>query len=156
MRLGPRRSGDGGPEAGEPGTREPSSSPASRLLGRWHKTVDLLPTPAREHEGIYGGIHVSANGIITLPDGQPRAVIRAQGINLDSLTDGAKNKLAFDFSMLVSSLQPDQQLQILVESRPSSAKEVLPDLLAPLKARNREERRFIRHYGAWLRDTIRR
>jgi len=157
MQFGPRRGGDrAGPREGEPGASEAGASLASRLLGRWHKTVELLPTKAREHEGIYGGIHVSPSGIITLPDGQPRAVIRAQGINLDSLTDGAKNKLAFDFSMLISSMQPDQQLQILVESRPSSAKEVLPDLLAPLKARNREERRFIRHYGAWLRDTIRR
>ncbi|HVA90864.1 MAG TPA: hypothetical protein VNL71_13595 [Chloroflexota bacterium] len=136
---------------------ETAASPlASWLLGRWRKTVDLLPTRAKEHEGIYGGIHVGGNGIITLPDGQLRAVIRAQGINLDSLTDSSKNKLAFDFSMLVSALQPEQQIQILIESRPSSVKEVLPDLLAPLKARNREERRFIRHYGAWLRDTIRR
>ena len=126
------------------------------LLG-WVDTDLLLPTKAKEHDGLFGGFHVSPeDGVVTLPDGQLRSIIEVDPIDLGTLTPLSKNLVANRLGALAGSLAAGQTVQILVESRPLSVKEVLPDILRHMRADTRQEQRFVASYGAWLRNTIQR
>ena len=147
----PRKARPAGSPADAPRRRVRAGDlPLAGLLGRWRDTEPLLPTKSLRHDGVLGGIHINQKGIVTLPDGQVRAIVRCQPINMDCLSPESRNKVAYDLSSLVGALSVGQRLQIIVESRPSTAREILPDLLSTMKPSTQDMRDFIGDYTGWL------
>lgn len=123
--------------------------PAVVPVGRTRDSFALLPgrSPAF---GPDPGVHVAADGVVTLPDGGLRAVLAVEPINFACRGPAEQEILSAQFAALVGSLAPGQTLQVLVESRPIDAATLLPRLFARLRPAGRAMTEFLADYRPWL------
>ena len=108
--------------------------PRPRLrCGHAQDSVRLLPCRPRGTAGPSGD--VDADGTLILPGGQLRALVAVEPVNFDCRSHAEQDTLAAHFAALAGSLAPGQLLQVIVESKPSSAETIVPPLFARLTPR---------------------
>jgi hypothetical protein len=101
-------------------------------------------------------VAIAADGCITLPDGQLRAVLAVTPVNFDCRSHPEQDALAAHFAALACALAPGQTVQVVVESRPSDAAAILPQLLAHLTPRTAALAEFVDAYRPWVTRQIAR
>ena len=122
----------------------------SRLPRRQKDSLTLLPCRSSRSSTNLSGVSITADGVITLPDGQVRAILAVEPVNFECRGQSEQDALAAQFVSLAGSLAPGQTLQVLVESRPSDAEAILPRVFARLTPRTEALREFARVYQPWL------
>lgn len=121
-----------------------ATAPRARSASTW----DLVPgkgLPAVDDEGV-----------LTLPNGELRGVLELESVNLASMTPGEQDALAASFAATCASLVPGQHLQILVESHPANASDVLPALFAQVTPPTRALAEFSALWRSWLEEQFSR
>ncbi len=93
---------------------------------------------------------VDDEGVLTLPNGELRGVLELESVNLASMTPGEQDALAASFAATCASLVPGQHLQILVESHPANAADVLPALFAQVTPPTHALAEFSALWRSWL------
>lgn len=102
------------------------------------------------------GLTINDDGIITLPDGSLRAILRVDGIALECRSPSEQDSLAALFGRLANSLAPGQTLQVLVESQPINAEAAVRDVFRDLRPEVPELREFMALWRPWLERQLRR
>ena len=97
---------------------------------------------------------VDDEGVLTLPNGELRGVLELESVNLASMTPGEQDALAASFAATCASLVPGQHLQILVESHPANASDVLPALFAQVTPPTRALAEFSVLWRSWLEEQF--
>lgn len=107
-----------------------------------------LPLPLPRGEGRFT---VEEDGTLIYPDGSCYAVVGVSLINLFSMGQAEQNRLAYLWSQLVNNLVPGQVLQVIVESNPLPATEVLGAASGLITTRNAA----LGTIGGWSLDRLR-
>jgi len=118
---------------------------AAKRRAALYRTLPL-PLPGGE-----GRFTVEEDGTLIYPDGSCYAVVGVSLINLFSMGQTEQNRLAYLWSQLANNLVPGQVLQVIVESNPLPAREVL-DAAAGLVA---TENGALRTMAGWSLDRLR-
>ena len=110
----------------------------------------LLPCRPQRAGRDLSGIIVFPDGTIALPDGQMRALLAVEPVNFDCRSLSEQDTLAAQLAGLAGALAPGQLLQIVIESRPSNAQEILEDLFARWQAPTSPLQDYLSAYRSWL------
>jgi len=133
---------------------------SSRALGRQRASgapsLRLLPRDRERGRRTCADLTLRDDGVILLPDGAPRAILQVDGVTFECRSPAEQDTLSAHFGHLATSLAPGQSVQILIESQPLRAAQVLPAFFGALRPPPGPLREFTRAWEPWLADQMQR
>lgn len=102
--------------------------------------------------GRRGALAIDDEGVLMLPDGQLRGVLELDSLNLASYSPDEQDTLADLFAGVAAALLPGQTLQIVVESQPVQAAQVLAEVFAHVQPRAPALAAFTTAWRPWLEE----
>ena len=133
---------------------------SSRARGRHHSagapSIRLLPRDRERGRRTCADLALRDDGVILLPDGAPRAILQVDGVTFECRSPAEQDTLSAHFGHLATSLAPGQSVQILIESQPLRAAQVLPAFFGALRPPPGPLREFTRAWEPWLAGQMQR
>ncbi|HVC82157.1 MAG TPA: carboxypeptidase-like regulatory domain-containing protein [Chloroflexota bacterium] len=117
-------------------------------------SIALLPRSRSAPLHGLGGIHFEPDGLVTLPDGDPRLYLAVDAVNFDCCAPEERDLFADCWSRVVGLLPPGQHLQVLIENRPLQPATILEKIQRDLRPDSPALKEFVSVSSAWWEQQL--